>query len=127
MLGFTADPSTDVVTGMLYVLPLLYQVAAIGYVVYQCESCTHAIGKRIRDLLIFLLRENRIGDMLLFVCQLERSADQQFSAWKAVSLDRKFFLGLICSIVSFTVFFLHMAQKASGSGEGKLPEIEPRF
>lgn len=120
-----AQPNSIPIGRIFRTLPLIYQLIALAYVVYECEICNLTVGKRVNDLLVAMMEENRIQDMDLFVQQLQRSADDDFSSWKTISLNRRFYLGFLCSVVSFTVLFIEVTQDVTGTNDLPVLPIVP--
>lgn len=122
-----AQPDSDFMEQMWSILPFLYELTSIAYVVYLCDLCTCTVASRSEDLLIFLLRENRMEDMPLFARQLESAASHEFTSWRTITMNRKFYLGFLCSIVSFTVLSVQVTQKMTGVEKDTIPVIPARF
>jgi hypothetical protein len=96
------------------VLPLIYELFAIGFVVYECEKCSHVTRKRVSDIMMFLIREDKIETMSVFAAQMEKSGEEDFTTWKTISINRGFYFGFLCSVVSFTILVLQTTKEIFG-------------
>ena len=110
-----AQEGVDIFDIFWRILPLVYEVIAVGYIIYLCDSTTQLTRKRVNELFEAMIKDNRILSMDLFVSQLEKSSDEEFSTWKTITMNRRFFLAFICSLVSFTIFFVQLTNEVTGS------------
>ena len=53
--------------------------------------------------------------MELFVNELEKSAEECFTVWKTIVMNRQLYLAFICSIVTFTILVLQTTKEVTGS------------
>ena len=101
------------------VLPLIYNMIALGLVIYQCDSCGHLTRKRMKDIKMKLFTQRKMETMGLFVDELEKSAEEYFTIWKTITMNRQLYLAFLCTIVTFTILVLQTTKEITGS----LPNI----
>lgn len=95
------------------ILPLVYQLLAVTYVIYHCDTCTVMTKKRIHDTIMGMMRKNQMQGMDLFVTRLD-SSGEGITMFKRVALNRRFFLAFACSLVSFVFLFREVTDLVRG-------------
>lgn len=93
------------------IIPLVYQILAVAYLVFLCDASTQYTRKKVDDVVVEMMSKNSIIAMDVFVTELERSGEQQFTVWKTLVINRKFFLAFVSSLVTFTVFFIEITEE----------------
>lgn len=94
----------DVVGKVSRILPLAYQLLAVTYVVYHCDTCGEMTRKRVHDTIMWIMRENRMQGMDVFVTRLD-SSGVGIHMCNKVYLNRRFLLAFACSLISFVFLF----------------------
>jgi hypothetical protein len=100
-------------------LPLIYKIIAIFYMISACDNCTNETADDTDRLILKIMNtDESIADREFLVRELERNAERNFTAWKMFSIDRNLMLAFSNSLISFTVLVIQLTEEKPDAPSG---------